>query len=42
MNDVTLQDGSTEDMIFRVAELVSRISCCFTLEPGDVIATLKQ
>ena len=35
----TLQDGSTGDMIFGVAELVSRLSRAFTLEPGDVIAT---
>ena len=34
-----LQDASTADMIFGVAELVSRLSHWFTLEPGDVIAT---
>lgn len=34
-----LQDGSTADMIFSVAELISRLSHSFTLEPGDVIAT---
>ena len=34
-----LQAASTADMIFSVAELVSRISHSFTLEPGDLIAT---
>jgi 2-keto-4-pentenoate hydratase/2-oxohepta-3-ene-1,7-dioic acid hydratase in catechol pathway len=34
-----LQDASTADMFYGVAELVSRLSRSFTLEPGDVIAT---
>ena len=34
-----LQAASTADMIFGVAELVSRVSRSFTLEPGDLIAT---
>ena len=34
-----LQSSTTADMIFTVAELVSRISRWFTLEPGDLIAT---
>ena len=34
-----MQDGSTSDLIFGVAELVSFISRHITLEPGDVIAT---
>ena len=34
-----LQEGTTADMFFSVAELVSRLSHAFTLEPGDVIAT---
>ena len=34
-----LQDAVVADMIFGVAELVSRLSASFTLEPGDVIAT---
>ncbi|WP_346844651.1 fumarylacetoacetate hydrolase family protein [uncultured Rothia sp.] len=33
------QDGTTSDMIFSVAELVSAISEGFTLLPGDVILT---
>ena len=34
-----LQDGSTENMLFRIPELISWISHRFPLEPGDVIAT---
>jgi len=36
---VLMQDGSTADMIWGVAELVSLISRSITLEPGDIIAT---
>ena len=39
IGDEVLQDGTTADMIFGVAELISRLSRAFTLEPGDVIAT---
>jgi 2-keto-4-pentenoate hydratase/2-oxohepta-3-ene-1,7-dioic acid hydratase in catechol pathway len=35
----TMQDGSTADMIFDVATLVSYCSDAFTLEPGDLILT---
>ena len=34
-----LQDGSTRDMLFGVAEIIARLSQVLTLEPGDVIAT---
>lgn len=34
-----MQDGSTADMVFTVAELVAFISESITLEPGDVITT---
>ena len=34
-----MQDGTTADMIWTVAELIERISRSITLEPGDVIAT---
>jgi len=34
-----LQDGSTADMFYGVAELIAYLSRAFTLEPGDVIAT---
>jgi len=39
VNGVALQDSSTSEMIFSVAELVSFISRFITLEPGDLIAT---
>jgi 2,4-didehydro-3-deoxy-L-rhamnonate hydrolase len=39
LNGETMQDASTKDMIFSVAELVSRLSLGTTLEPGDVIST---
>jgi len=34
-----VQDSSTEEMVFGVAELIAFISRTLTLEPGDVIAT---
>ena len=34
-----MQDGSTTNMVFGVAQLVSYISRFMTLEPGDLIAT---
>jgi 2-keto-4-pentenoate hydratase/2-oxohepta-3-ene-1,7-dioic acid hydratase in catechol pathway len=39
VNDEVRQKGSTADMIFPVAELVSYLSRFCTLQPGDVIAT---
>ena len=39
VNGETVQDGSTSDMYFGVAELIAYISETITLEPGDVIAT---
>ena len=39
VNGQTVQDGTTKEMIFGVAEVVSYLSRCMTLEPGDVIAT---
>jgi len=39
VNGKTLQDGSTTDMIFGVAELIAYVSETITLEAGDVIAT---
>lgn len=39
VNGDKLQDSTTADMIFSVAEIVSFISQGITLEPGDVIAT---
>jgi 2-keto-4-pentenoate hydratase/2-oxohepta-3-ene-1,7-dioic acid hydratase in catechol pathway len=39
LNGRTMQDSSTANMIFGVAEIVSFISQVITLEPGDLIAT---
>ncbi len=39
VNGERLQDTTTADMVFGVAELVAFCSRAFTLEPGDVIAT---
>jgi 2-keto-4-pentenoate hydratase/2-oxohepta-3-ene-1,7-dioic acid hydratase in catechol pathway len=39
VNGETMQDSSTAEMIFGVAELVSQLSRSFTLGPGDVVAT---
>jgi 5-carboxymethyl-2-hydroxymuconate isomerase len=39
VNGALRQDGSTADMVFPVAELLSFCSHAFTLEPGDVITT---
>ena len=34
-----MQDGSTADMIWGVAELIEYISRVITLEPGDLVVT---
>jgi 2-keto-4-pentenoate hydratase/2-oxohepta-3-ene-1,7-dioic acid hydratase in catechol pathway len=39
VNGRTLQDSSTANMIFSVAEIIAHISRTITLEPGDLIAT---
>ena len=39
VNGETEQDGSTAEMVFPVAEIVSFISSFVTLEPGDIIST---
>jgi 2-keto-4-pentenoate hydratase/2-oxohepta-3-ene-1,7-dioic acid hydratase in catechol pathway len=39
VNGETVQDSSTSEMIFSVAQLVSFCSHSFTLDPGDVIVT---
>ena len=37
--EILMQDGTTADMIWGVAELIEFISRSITLEPGDIIAT---
>ncbi len=39
LNGEVVQDGTTSDMIFSVAELVSFLSSGMTLMPGDIIMT---
>lgn len=39
VNGETVQDSSTAEMVFSVAELLAFCSHCFTLEPGDVVLT---
>ncbi len=39
VNNEIRQQGNTKNMIFGVAELISKLSQIFTLAPGDIIAT---
>ncbi len=39
VNGVTVQDGTTANMIFAVAETIEFLSALMTLEPGDIVAT---
>jgi 2-keto-4-pentenoate hydratase/2-oxohepta-3-ene-1,7-dioic acid hydratase in catechol pathway len=39
LNGQTMQDSSTAQMIFSVAEIIAYVSRVITLEPGDLIAT---
>src|SRR5437763_1738790 len=39
VNGESLQDSSTSNMIFSVAEIIAHVSQAITLEPGDLIAT---
>lgn len=39
VNGATLQSSNTEQLIFKVPQLISFLSQGITLEPGDVIAT---
>ena len=39
LNGEVMQDGTTEKMIFSVAEIVAFLSTGMTLEPGDIIMT---
>lgn len=39
LNGETMQDSSTSQMIFSVAETIAYLSLVFTLEPGDLIFT---
>jgi len=39
VNDQTVQDSNTNNLIFGVPELIQHITESITLEPGDIIAT---
>jgi 2-keto-4-pentenoate hydratase/2-oxohepta-3-ene-1,7-dioic acid hydratase in catechol pathway len=39
LNGETMQDSNTDQLIFKIPELVEYISRSVTLEPGDIIAT---
>lgn len=39
VNGEVMQDGSTSEMVFGVADLVAELSRTITLEPGDLICT---
>jgi 2-keto-4-pentenoate hydratase/2-oxohepta-3-ene-1,7-dioic acid hydratase in catechol pathway len=39
LNVQTMQDSNTEQLIFRVDQLIAYLSIIFTLEPGDLIFT---
>ena len=39
LNDEEMQNGSTDDLIFSVPQLVSQLSGLMTLEPGDIVST---
>jgi 2-keto-4-pentenoate hydratase/2-oxohepta-3-ene-1,7-dioic acid hydratase in catechol pathway len=39
LNGERMQEASTSELIFSVAELISRLSNWMTLEPGDIVST---
>jgi 2-keto-4-pentenoate hydratase/2-oxohepta-3-ene-1,7-dioic acid hydratase in catechol pathway len=39
LNGERMQEASTSDLIFSVADLVARLSRWMTLEPGDIVST---
>ena len=39
LNGITVQDGTTRDMIFSIPAIIAFVSKNFTLEPGDIIST---
>ena len=39
LNGETMQDSRTDQLIFKIPELIEHISRSITLEPGDIIAT---
>lgn len=39
LNDTMMQEATTDDMIFDVPALLTALTACVTLEPGDVVLT---
>ena len=39
LNGTVMQEGNIDDLVFPVAKLITILSECMTLEPGDVIVT---
>ncbi len=39
LNGVTMQEDNTREMVFDVATLLSSVSECMTLQPGDIVLT---
>lgn len=39
LNGETMQDSNTENLIFRIEQLIAHVSQLITLEPGDIIFT---
>jgi len=39
LNGIVVQNGSTDDMVFSVAKLISILSEAITLSPGDILVT---
>jgi len=39
INDKTLQDSNTRELIFKLPELIEHLTSVMTLEPGDVVST---
>jgi 2-keto-4-pentenoate hydratase/2-oxohepta-3-ene-1,7-dioic acid hydratase in catechol pathway len=39
LNGETMQESSTDDLIFSIPELIADLSSLMTLEPGDIVAT---
>jgi acylpyruvate hydrolase len=39
LNDQIVQDANTSDLLFRIPELIARVSEAMTLETGDIIVT---
>lgn len=39
LNGETMQESTTEDLIFSIPELIADLSSLMTLEPGDIVAT---